>query len=204
MRGPSWPHRNGTFGCCQERHLPDTCGRGLSAEFKGEPDAVPAERVPAGHTPPGVRRGVRQPPAGAYRAAQWNDVPALVALPEGVLRVGTMLLTLLPGISRDPHPRTAWSSYPPSGSPAGGRWAGTPELLRRRRGSDLDLDLGDDGPRLLATPGAGDQDRHPQAATGLPALTRLRVISGRSWTDVEDGHGLVVKSIPDAVGTAVG
>ena len=45
-------------------------------------------------------------------------------------------------------------------------------------------------------------NRHPQAATGLPALTRLRVISGRSWTDVEDGHGLVVKSIPDAVGTA--
>jgi hypothetical protein len=35
----------------------------------------------------------------AYQAAQWNDVPALVALPEGVLRVGTMLLTLLLPIS---------------------------------------------------------------------------------------------------------
>ena len=31
-----------------------------------------------------------------------------------------------------------------------------------------------------------------------------RVISGRSWPDVEDGHGLVVKSVPDAVGTAAG
>ena len=29
-----------------------------------------------------------------------------------------------------------------------------------------------------------------------------RVISGRSWPDVEDGHGLVVKSIPDSVGTS--
>ena len=31
-----------------------------------------------------------------------------------------------------------------------------------------------------------------------------RVISGRSWPDVEDGHGLIVKSVPDAVGTAAG
>jgi hypothetical protein len=38
----------------------------------------------------------------AYRAAQWNDVPALVALPEGVLRVGTMLLTLLPASAGTP------------------------------------------------------------------------------------------------------
>ena len=41
-------------------------------------------------------------------------------------------------------------------------------------------------------------------STRLLASRGSRVISGRSWPDVEDGHGLVIKSIPDAVGTAAG
>jgi hypothetical protein len=35
----------------------------------------------------------------AYQAACWDDVPALVTVPEGALRVGTMLLALLLPIS---------------------------------------------------------------------------------------------------------
>ena len=49
---------------------------------------------------------------------------------------------------------------------------------------------------------AGATTRLPKvAATGTGGS---RVISGRSWPDVEDGHGLIVKSVPDAVGTAAG
>lgn len=35
----------------------------------------------------------------AYQSPRWDDVPAWVALPENILRVGTMLLTLLLPIS---------------------------------------------------------------------------------------------------------
>lgn len=76
-------------------------------------------------------------------------------------------------------PAPATAQFPPAGGGRGG--AATPHR-----------------------PHAGFSRTRRRTRARLSALTGSRVICGRSWPDVEDGHGLVVKSIPDAVGTAAG